>query len=288
MTSLNHSTSDTASSSSDYSALFDSHKVVDVNANDPAVQEYDYSSYDEFCMMMRIRAGVEIKETDRERSNELTTTSHLPKKFSYVSNWREKVDTSSNLTIMVPPSPLFHSFDSPSSPVASIDPSRLHVTSIPPSSDYEHSSYYYSPSSSSGTGQSEFLHQRATVGHLTKADEDMLPAFHHELYDAPYTPTLDDEVSTIETSSSLSMSLDPAFPKVYIPVPQGTSTVSSGVDTRTYRTHPCRIVGPAGYNHIKPTKSTRFRNVSSAIRWLPTRIKYSILSQTAHRRASRK
>ncbi|KAJ3881499.1 hypothetical protein F5051DRAFT_106757 [Lentinula edodes] len=269
MTSLNHSTSNTASSSSDYSALFDSHKVVDVNANDPAVQDYDYSSYDEFCMMMRIRAGVDFEETDRERSNGLTT-SHLPKKFSYVSNWREKVDTSSNLTIMVPPSPLFHSFDSPSSPVASIDPSRLHVTSIPPSSDYEHSSYYYSPSSSSGTAQSEFLHQRATEGHLTKADKDMLPAFHHELHDAPYTPTLDDEVSTIETSSSLSMSPDPAFPKVYMPVPQ---------------------VGPTGYNHTKATKSTkstRFQNVSSAIRWLPTRIKYSILSQTAHRGVSRK
>ncbi|KAJ4501736.1 hypothetical protein C8R41DRAFT_913016 [Lentinula lateritia] len=264
MTSLNHSASDATSSSYDYSALSDSNKVVDVNANN---QEYDYSSYDEFCMMMRIRAGSDFEETNRERSNELTTTSHSPKKFSYVSNWREKVDTSSHLTITVPPSPLFHTFDSPSSPVASIDPSRLYVTSVPPSSEYEHSSYYYSPSSSSGTGQSEFLHQRGTEGHLTKEDEEVPPAFHHEIYHSPYTPTLDDEVSTIETSSSLSMSPDPAFPKVYIHVPQ---------------------VGPTGYNPTKPTKSTRFRNVSSAIRWLPTRIKYSILSQTAHRGASRK
>lgn len=204
---------------------------------------FSIARYDLSHFLIVVSAGSDFEETNRERSNELTTTSHSPKKFSYVSNWREKVDTSSHLTITVPPSPLcvlllptpiprdplscgcflfrFHTFDSPSSPVASIDPSRLYVTSVPPSSEYEHSSYYYSPSSSSGTGQSEFLHQRGTEGHLTKEDEEVPPAFHHEIYDSPYTPTLDDEVSTIETSSSLSMSPDPAFPKVYIHVPQG-------------------------------------------------------------------
>ncbi|KAJ3854838.1 hypothetical protein EV368DRAFT_80240 [Lentinula lateritia] len=262
MVSVNHTAS---SSAGDYSALFDSHKAVDVDAHAPAVQEHDYSSYDEFCMMLRIRAGVGFEETHRERSNEMTTTSHLPKKFSYVSNWRANVDASSNLTIMVPPSPLFHSLDPPSSPVASIDPSRLYVTSIPPSSEYE------------------------TSYHITKEDEGVPPAFHHQqLYDALYTPTLDDDSSTIETSSSLSamaIGPDPASSKVHIPVPQRTSTASSVTDARTHRTHPRRTVGSTGHNYPKPT---RFRNVSSAIRWLPTRIKYSVLSQTAHRGASRK
>ncbi|KAE9407018.1 hypothetical protein BT96DRAFT_914910 [Gymnopus androsaceus JB14] len=197
------STSDASSSSGDSSIFFDHHQTLDVSRDYPIVaedQDPEYSSYDEFCMVLRGRT-----ENDFEGDN----GEHKPKKFSYVTNWRRRLDQA-DLTILVPPSPLFHSFDSPSSPVASVDPSRLCVTSSP---------------------HCEIEEPHAIIE---------MPTFNPEIY-----ADLDEaSASEFESSSSLP---DP-LPEVYIP------------------------------------KAARFKKVSSAIRWLPTRIKYSILSQTTHRK----
>ncbi|KAJ4488309.1 hypothetical protein J3R30DRAFT_3400838 [Lentinula aciculospora] len=223
--------------------LFDRHSIADVNVEDQATQEHEYSSYDEFCIRLRNCTGIaELNEADG-CSQELPTTLK-PKKFSYVSNWRTKVDAS-NLTIIIPPSPLFHSFDSPPSPAASIDPSRLCVTSIPPS-EYEN----YSPLS---TGHSKSL---------CEVDPKLIGESFQEFYDTHFARMLD-EASEVESPSSFSIS--PEAQPVVLP--------------EVYTLHP--------QVHKNLKKRPLFRNVSSTIRWLPTRIKYSILSRTTQRTSRR-
>ncbi|KAF9070363.1 hypothetical protein BDP27DRAFT_1323911 [Rhodocollybia butyracea] len=222
---VNRSSSDAGSSfsSRDCPIALDQHKSKATRAD----EECGYGSYDEFCRSLRSRTEILMHEEDlREK----------PKKFSYVSNWRRKVDPS-DLTILVPPSPFYQSFGSPSSPVASIDPSRLCVTSIPPS-EYA-SSYSESPVESP----------------LCEFEQDAIveaPVDFHEIYDAELDRMLD-EASEVESSSSVS-----PYPIPGMHVPHVASTPKS-------------------------RKPTRFQNVSSTIRWLPMRIKYSILSQTTHR-----
>ncbi|KAJ3983650.1 hypothetical protein F5890DRAFT_1521841 [Lentinula detonsa] len=247
MARLNYSSSDASSSSppADRNLLLDCAGTTDASIHGQAIQKHEYDSYDDFCMVLRDRLGM----TDWEAIKGGCSNDPLkPKKFSYVSNWRNKVDTS-NLTILVPPSPSFHSFDSPSSPVASIDPSRLCVTSIPPSE-----SENYSPSS--GTGQLESIYERYIYAN------GEVPIDLCEIYDTQFARMLD-EASEAKSSSSVSISPD-VSPEVYVPSPKVTSLA-----------------------YTSPMKTARFRKLSSAIRWLPTRIKYTILSQAAQR-ASRK
>ncbi|KIK63786.1 hypothetical protein GYMLUDRAFT_40863 [Collybiopsis luxurians FD-317 M1] len=169
---------------------------------------------------------------------DINTPQVRPKKFSYVRNWRSGVGPA-DLTILVPPSPLFQSFDSPSSPVASIDLSRLCVTSIPPS---ECEVYQLSDPASS--------HERSAVVEI--------PAEFHEIYDADLGRTVTLEASEIVSPSSLPTLTFPEANKPQCLVPSGSSS-----------------------SKFKPA---RLQSVSSTIRWLPTRIKYIILSQTTVRK----
>lgn len=231
------STSDATSSSGDSSIFFDHHQTFDVSRDYPIVaedQDPEYSSYDEFCMVLRGRTENDFEGDNRE---------HKPKKFSYVTNWRRRLDQA-DLTILVPPSPLFHSFDSPSSPVASVDPSRLCVTSVPPSEYESYSTITIHPTTDEQSPHCEIEEPHAIIE---------MPTFNPEIY-----ADLDEaSASEFESSSSLP---DP-LPEVYIPkAPYFTGSTQS------------------------PKKPARFKKVSSAIRWLPTRIKYSILSQTTHRK----
>jgi hypothetical protein len=228
---FNCSSSDAGSSffSRDSSIVLDQLKSEDILGTH---EECEYGSYDEFCKSLRSRTGMVVRDDKGENSTE------KPKKFSYVSNWRRKVD-SADLTIRVPPSPLYQSFESPSSPVASIDPSRLCVTSVPPS---EYASCYSNSPIESPLYEIE---QAAIVE---------VPVDFHEIYDAELDRMLN-EASEVESSSSVSPY---PIPEMYVPHVSAASTPKS-------------------------RKPARFQNVSSAIRWLPMRIKYSILSQTTHR-----
>lgn len=91
----------------------------------------------------------------------------------------------------------FRSFDSPSSPVASIDPTRLCVTSVPPS-EYES----YSPN-------------LTTHEHSSPLSEIDYPGIVEmpNFDDKPYDNADLDEVSDLESSSSFPDSL----PEVYLP-----------------------------------------------------------------------
>ncbi|KAJ3766388.1 hypothetical protein FB446DRAFT_849708 [Lentinula raphanica] len=230
--------------------LYEYPRTPDDGAQDQVIDGHGYNSFDEFCMLLRDRVGtVDCEVLDAELTSEPTSSASRQKSFSYVSNWRSKVD-SANLTIVVPPSPLFHSFDSPSSPVASIDPSRLCVTSIPPS-EYEN----YSPSSMTGRSEYDCEMEPDVI-------EDSVASDFHGVYDPDFARMFSDDASEVESLSSVSYHPG-AFRQAYMSIPQAASP----------------------YPNIN--KSTRFQNVSSAIRWLPTRIKYSILSQAAQR-ASRK
>jgi hypothetical protein len=220
-----HSDSDASSSFSEDFSIF-----LDHNRIDDQPQDREYSSYDEFCMVLRGRA-----ENGSEGDTVGQFAHNKPKKFSYVSNWRRRLPA--DLTIVVPPSPLFDSFDGLSSPVASIDPSRLNVTSVSPS---EHKNY--SPSTIASE-QSPFYE----IGPHAVTDHDVF-----------YNADLD-ELSEVESTSSVSV----PHPQLSIPTRASSSTCSGTPKTR---------------------KHARFQNVSSAIRWLPTRIKYSILSHRASRK----
>lgn len=156
----------------------------------------------------------------------------------------------------------FHSFDSPSSPVASVDPSRLCVTSVPPSEYESYSTITIHPTTDEQSPHCEIEEPHAIIE---------MPTFNPEIY-----ADLDEaSASEFESSSSLP---DP-LPEVYIP--KGTYLFF----LMRMRTEYVTLIAPYFTGSTQsPKKPARFKKVSSAIRWLPTRIKYSILSQTTHRK----
>ncbi|KAE9399488.1 hypothetical protein BT96DRAFT_882123 [Gymnopus androsaceus JB14] len=137
-----------------------------------------------------------------------------------------------------PPSSPFGTSEFPTSPVAVITPDQLCVTSLPP---YDHRTA--SLLARSPTSDSE---PTSTV------DE---PTNFHDLYDAELEQMIDAHQMQSSSDSSSSISAT-----VYLP--------QAGVHTTT----------PIPKVEWTWEEKPRRRTLSSAIRWLPARIKYSVLS----------
>ncbi|KAJ3771839.1 hypothetical protein FB446DRAFT_738732 [Lentinula raphanica] len=162
-----------------------------------------------------------------DEPSELTVNSP-PRRFSYVSNWRQNITP---LRIDSPPSSPFGVSEFPTSPVAVVSPERLRVTSVPP----------YDPRTASklaGVAASEYT-QPSIVNE---------PTHFHDLYDVELEQMIDELPTSSDSSSTVSAT-------IYIP-PVEPSRMAS----RSHR---------------------RRKTITSLIRWFPTRVKYTLLSNMA-------